>query len=407
VTRFLGVANKTEVSRPPVEFKGELGMLWRPLVLLLCSLMPTAFAATEELPSYLVWPPYLKHKNIPAAGVFHGIRGESRFETNAYGIRGPDFAAERGKEYRILFLGGSATESFYLDQDEAWPALIAKSLTVTADGRGIWIGNIGRSGHNIRDHLMEMRMLVPKLPVDVLVFMTGVNDLGLRLAQDRAHNPHFLDNKDNIAYQLKHAFSVLPDDPDLPFYRKGFLGRLLNPDTQRAKPHHVVDNAGWAFDRWRQLRRQGQLVKNLPSLDAALKEYARNIADIAELAKQMRVRIIFMTQPALWRAGLSEVEQNTLWMGGIGDYQAEGGRYYSAEALAQGLAVYNRTLLDACKRAGAECFDIAPQIKQDLSVFYDDCHFNENGAREVARATIDYLRSRSPFIPTNRAARAR
>lgn len=372
-------------------------MSLRLLVLLLCALTLTAFAATEELPSYLVWPPYLKHKNIPAPGVFHGISGESRFETNAYGIRGPDFAADRGKEYRILFLGGSATESFYLDQDETWPALIAKNLTATADGRSVWVGNIGRSGHNIRDHLVEMRVLVPKLPVDALVFMVGVNDLGLRLAQDRAHNPRFLDNKDNIAYQLKHAFSVLPDDPDLPFYRKGFLGRLLNTDAQRAKPHHIVDNAGWAFDRWRQLRKQGQLVNDLPSLDAALQEYARHVAEIAERAKQMRVRIVFMTQPALWRAGLSQTEQNTLWMGGIGDYQADGGRYYTPAVLARGLAAYNRTLLDACKRAGAECFDLAAHIKQDLSVFYDDCHFNESGAREVAKATIGYLRSKPPF----------
>ena len=366
---------------------------------LLLAFIPPVAQAQDELPSYLVWPPSLKHKNVPAPAVFRGVVGEARFETNRLGIRGPEFSRSPEDEYRILVLGGSAVESFYLDQEEAWPALVGAGLPATADGRKVWVGNLGRSGHNSRDHVMEMRLLVPRLPIDVIVVMMGVNDLGLRLAQDAAYNPAFLESPANVAYQIRHAFAVRPSDPNLPFYRQGWVGRFLGlePESLRVKPWQVVDNAGWAFQQWRELRWKGPKVTTLPALSSALEEFASNAAEIAWRGREMGARVVFLTQPALWRADLSPAELHTLWMGGIGDYQGGGASYYAAEALARGLAAYNQALLDFCNRTGAECFDLASRVPLDLTIFYDDCHFNENGARVVAESVVGYLAKRAPW----------
>jgi lysophospholipase L1-like esterase len=264
----------------------------------------------------------------------------------------------------------------------------------------VWVGNIGRSGHGSRDHVMEMRLLVPHLPVDALVVMMGVNDLGLRLAQDAAFDPNFLSTDEHVAYQTAHTFSVRPDDPNRAFYEKGVVGRLLglDPDAARRKPHQVVDNAGLVFQKWRDYRRTGTSVETLPPMDGALAEYARNAEEIVARARDLGMRVVLVTQPALWRAGLTPEETGTLWMGGIGDYQEKpGARYYTPDALGRGLAAYNRALLDVCGRTGAECVDLAPRVGQDLGTFYDDCHLNEAGARAVARAIADDLKSRSPF----------
>jgi lysophospholipase L1-like esterase len=372
------------------------------VTLVLLSLFVLAFAWAEEVlfPDYLVWPPGMRHENHPAAGIFTGIKGPSRFETNSLGIRGPEMGDDGKREYRILFLGGSATECFYLDQLEAWPALSGTMLPRTADGRPVWVGNAGRSGHNSRDHVMEMRHLIPKLRIDRVVVQMGVNDLGLRLAQGAAYNPEFLASEENVEYQLRHAFSVRPEDPNLPFYRKGYLGRLLGlrPDAPRPKPHQIVDEAGHAFARWREFRWTGKRVSELPPMGAALGEFARNAEEILRLGKGSGVDVVFLTQPALWRNGLTEAERRTLWMGGIGDFQAEPGAvYYTAGALAEALAAYNRTILEVCARTGTACLDLAPGLKQDLSVFYDDCHFNESGARQVGKAVAEFLKAREPF----------
>jgi len=354
-------------------------------------------------PEYLVWPPYMKQKSVPAPGVMIGIGGPARFETNALGIRGPDLLPSRRKEYRILFIGGSSTECFYLDQEKAWPAIVGARLGATADGRSVWAGNAGRSGHNSRDHLLEMRLMIPRLDVDAVVVTMGVNDLGLRLAQDAAFNPDFLATEANVTYQEGHAFSVHPEDPNLAFYRKGRLGRILglDPDAQRRKPYQVVDGAGLIFLKWREYRRLGPKAETLPDLTAALGEYVRNVAGIAAIAAKERLRVIFLTQPALWRAGLTDAESGVLWLGGIGDFQEKAGAtYYTAEALARGLEAYNRTLMESCAKAGAECLDLAPAIGRDLSVFYDDCHLNEPGARSMAEGVAAYLSARPPFART-------
>ncbi|HZE88847.1 MAG TPA: SGNH/GDSL hydrolase family protein [Verrucomicrobiae bacterium] len=369
---------------------------------LLAALAVSTLAVAADAPplDYMVWQPFMKQKNVPAPGVMAGIDGESHFETNSIGIRGPEFGDSRKKEYRILVGGGSATECFYLDQDEAWPALVGKGLGATADGRRTWLGSIGRSGHNSRDHVLEIRDLVPKLPVDALVVMMGVNDLGLRLAQDDAYNPDFLATEENVRYQARHAFLVHPDDPNLAFYQKGALGRLLglDPDAQRRKPWMVVDSAGKIFLKWREYRRTGSVIDKLPDLSVGLAEYARNATEIARAAKTLGVRLVFVTQPVLWRAGLTDAESSTLWMGGIGDFQEkEGGRYYAPAALAEGMAAYNRALMEACAKAGAECLDIAATTPKDLTVFYDDCHFNTSGARIVAAKIREYLAGRPPY----------
>lgn len=371
------------------------------LLALITQCVPVPARADEALfPGYLVWPPGMRHENHPAAGIFAGVEGPSRFETNGLGIRGPEMGTDRSQEFRILFLGGSATECFYLDQAEAWPALAGTMLPRPADGRRVWVGNVGRSGHNSRDHVVEMRHLLPSLQIDLVVVQMGVNDLGLRLAQGSAYNPEFLATEENVQYQLRHAFSIRPEDPNLPFYRKGYLGRLLGlaPADPSPKPHQVVDNAGHAFARWRQFRRTGKMVSDLPPLEAALEEYARNAEEIVRRGREMGVEVVFLTQPALWREALTEEEQRTLWMGGTGDFQAgPGGTYYTAGALARALTAYNRTVLEVCTRTATDCLDLVPHVKQDLSIFYDDCHFNENGARKVASVVAHFLAARAPF----------
>ncbi len=322
----------------------------------LLSCVAVAGADEPRVPENLIWPPEMRHMNRPAPGVFGGVEGESRFETNSFGIRAPELGADRSREHRILFLGGSAVECFYLDQDEAWPSLVGRSLPATADGRSIWAGNAGRSGHNSRDHLMEMEYLVPLLPVDTLVVMMGVNDLGVRLAQDAAHNPRFLEDTNNVAYQVRHAFSVVPEDPNLPFYRRGMLARILgtSPEREPPKPHQIVDQAGHAFQKWRELRAAGGRRAALPPMEAALDEFRRNAGKILERGRALSLDVVFVTQPALWRAGLSPEEESALWLGGVGDFQAgTGADYYTAEALAAGLALYNEAIIDLCARSGA------------------------------------------------------
>jgi len=130
----------------------------------------------------------------------------------------------------------------------------------------------------------------------------------------------------------------------------------------------------------------------LPDLSSALKEYSRNVNTIIDYAKSMGIRVILVTQPYLWRSGLSSEEQSLLWWGGIGNYQEElGHEYYSIEVLAEGMKMYNEMLLRICHTKNGECIDLESQLSKDTSNFYDDMHFNESGSQNVATVLGEYF----------------
>jgi hypothetical protein len=133
-------------------------------------------------------------------------------------------------------------------------------------------------------------------------------------------------------------------------------------------------------------------VDRLPDLEPGLAEFRRNLNTMADLAAAHAVRLIFLTQPTMWRQDLPARETAMLIKGRVAHPRSEGGiEYYSVKALAEGMARYNQVTLDVCRTRGMECIDLAAKLPKDLSVFYDDEHFNDRGARMVAEIVSDHL----------------
>jgi hypothetical protein len=212
---------------------------------------------------------------------------------------------------------------------------------------------------------------------------------------------------------LESAFRVYPGaGGDAPWYWRTGLGRLwltrsrLLPGRRR-DDDPVLDPSGSHVARWRAYRRQASRLRDaLPDLGPALDQYARNLERIVDAAAAEGVRPILLTQPTLWREDLSREERDLLWTGGPGlDRLAPGREYYSVAALAEGMRRYNERLLAVCRERGAECFDLAARLPRDTSVFWDDAHFTEEGARRVAGLVAGYLLER-PSRLEPRSARA-
>ena len=117
-----------------------------------------------------------------------------------------------------------------------------------------------------------------------------------------------------------------------------------------------------------------------------------------DMAEEQSVRLILMTQPTLWRSDLPKNLAALLWLGGIGDFQKESGKpYYSVDALLEGMEAYNNVLRQICHQRDLECIDLSSMLEKDTSVFYDDVHFNESGARKVANIVSKYMMDHDPF----------
>ena len=135
----------------------------------------------------------------------------------------------------------------------------------------------------------------------------------------------------------------------------------------------------------------------MPGRSRGWSAYVRNLDRIIDLAQEVDVRVILVTQPTLWREDLSEYELSRLWAGGPPFDRPTGSVYYTPEALAHAVALYNEALMALCVERGVECLDAAAQVTRTTAMFYDDTHFTEAGSSRLADLLADHLLARQPL----------
>lgn len=335
--------------------------------------------ACRPAPAFRVWPPGLEAELEPRAELMPGVSGTAHFRVSTLGFRAEERPADVA--HSILALGGSATECLYLDQDEAWPARLQAELG-TLLARRVWIANAGKSGRTTRDHALQLRHLLAQEPrFERVLLLTGVNDLCAWLAQGgkTAARP---------AEDLARAFSVLPPDftGGACWQPVALLELLRTLRVRLGGAPLVQDPAGTIYSTWRG-HRQGarRWLDALPDTAPALAEFRAALLDLLTSATRHAVQLVLVTQPALWSAELAPELEARLWLGGVGDYQQHpGSDYYTSAALARALALYNAELQAFAREHGLPLLDLARALAGDPSCFYDDVHFNEEGARRVA-----------------------
>jgi len=132
----------------------------------------------------------------------------------------------------------------------------------------------------------------------------------------------------------------------------------------------------------------------VPALELALVSYERNLKEMVRQADRLGIPIVLVTQPSLWRAGLSDEEKGQLWMGGVGEFRdTPGSLYYEPEVLEQGMNAYNQRLLEVCRETNAHCVNLAKAVPKSPEYFYDDEHFTDAGQQLVADRVAEGVRS--------------
>ena len=334
-----------------------------------------AFAQYVRPPNYSI---LLQPHGLP------GVAPKGTFTTNSLGIRGPEFSdADR---VRILCVGGSSTECLYLDDSKAWPKLLGDMLAPD-----VWVGNVGRSGRTALDHYTLLANLPEADRVEYWIVHCGINDLGQRLRGTYEQNARHTWHK-TFTYR-RPGFGGGP--LRRPYHRNLHLFRFLERFRKRLKMRikhgagaevHQDDRAIWIGER-RKHRRSSRQDRPLPQMQAFLDNYEGSLMWIVALARKRGKTLVFATQPAMWSENMTEQDRD-LCLG----TQAPNGDYYRFDGLARGMAQFNQRMRDVARREGVECVDLAAVVPGSTKAMYDDCHFNENGARIVAEELARVLR---------------
>jgi len=328
-----------------------------------------------------VWPPNFGYVFNPDPEIFRGISEESHFTINSLGYRGEKIK-NPDDEYRILIIGGSTSECLYLDNKETWPYLLMQELGETIDNKKVITMNIGKSGHGLRNNLLALKYLPDYYEPDLLIILTGANDVLFKLSRKNAWQPF---NEDEYDRTESYTFSVTPEYS----WKSTIIYKIYKVIRLKSENINPQDGIGETLVENRLKRQNAEnWINEIPDLTLALDDYEKIIERVIELSKERDSSIIYLTQPYLYKENMTSEEDASLWM--TYDF---GDIYYPTETMIYSMEEFNNRLLEVCEdNKDVFCMDLEKKVPKSFDYMYDDMHFNENGAKFVAKEISSFMK---------------
>jgi lysophospholipase L1-like esterase len=287
---------------------------------------------------------------------------------NILGFRGAPPPANFDDYLTIVTIGGSTTECFYLSDGKTWPDLLGAKLS--RDFPKLWINNAGLDGATTYRHLILLEDFVVKLKPKLVLFLVGINDVGVGQIHDKP--------KGGFGGWLKamtnqsEVYSL-----GLNIYRY-FIAR------NRGLHHVEVD-----------LKAQGTLEvaagdqdKTMRKYREALPYYRYRLEKLIRVSRDHGIEPVFITQPTLYGPGIDPATGVDLGKVKLGE-NLNGALMYAV------IEMYNDTLRQVAAKDQVLLIDLARELPRNSAYYYDYLHYTEAGAAEVAEIIYRELR---PFL---------
>ncbi len=319
--------------------------------------------------------PFMRRITHPSVHL-PGIQGDSLYTTNSVGLRGPEWGDD--DDVRILVVGGSTAECLYLDDAEAWPALLQVSLA-TESGRRVSVGNAGQPGRNSWDHLVLVEGIPEAGACDLVIVLCGWNDVCQVLGGSWASVESLARERAVLSYRVPAGSPLLHRSAI--FFRLRQAMSALKAYTSADRIAIQDDDGAWVAAR-RKARLAYPLRDRPVDWVAARRAYGGVLERIVASIRRRGAVPVLLTQPTLISERMTPEQEGLLYMGALGWE----GFTLPPESFLRGLRALNAEMVDVAGRMGVECIRLDLAVPSDETAFYDDCHFNEGGARAVAAA---------------------
>ncbi|MCX7144071.1 MAG: GDSL-type esterase/lipase family protein [Proteobacteria bacterium] len=306
--------------------------------------------------------------------VMPGIEGVQHVTTDAKGFRTTlpvDYRQKPAGTLRVFAVGGSTTEQIYLDDRKTWTHLLQEEMAAAGKTR-VEVVNTGVSGLRTPHHLATLNHIAPYQP-DLVVILMGVNDWIhqiLEATDESRRGPGRWWR--NMSYP----------NTALVFLSRQVRSAMRRADSQAASgpaKAKVEDFDGSYYSKQNDSLSRPQ--RTFPGEIRVSPDYVAATQQLIAACKTLKMRCVFVTQPTAYDPGIDPALKRRLWM------TPPGVNYTLPLAeMAQFARAYNRSLVDTVRSHGGEVCDVVPALPPTTGYFYDDCHFNENGARVMARA---------------------
>jgi lysophospholipase L1-like esterase len=300
---------------------------------------------------------------------------------NKIGFRGPPLPNDNVRTLRVLTIGGSTTECFYLSDGKGWPALLYRDLRQHFSP--LWLNNAGLDGHSTFGHLLLLRSLDARIRPDVALFLTGINEIG----RDEANIFDIVIAPGLHFGSIKEFIKTLGNYSEVVSLGLNIYRSWMARDMQVAHNPHVPTPqdmvARFTLDRRRQI---------LEAQAKSLAGYARRLQELIALTRKRGIMPVFMTQPALFGDQIDPTTHVDL-----ARYPFQGMDGSTAWAVLQ---LYNDVTRRIAAKHQVPLIDLANEMPKDSAYYYDPAHYNNAGARKVseivARNLCPILAARFP-----------
>ncbi|MBX7167571.1 MAG: SGNH/GDSL hydrolase family protein [Pirellulales bacterium] len=318
--------------------------------------------------------PETAYRFAPDPKIIFGVAPRTRSSYNAQGLRGPDWSARR-ERLRVLCIGGSTTECYYVDDQDAWTNVLAQELTARLN-EPCWVGAAAvsemASGHHAR--FIATSPLVDE--VDCLVVMPGANDLV------------------RILLGLDQGDARVPTWYGLQF-------------VQVSKNYWNVDrqNGFWADETGQRLQGVLRLGRAIPARpidwQAETTHYAQRLVNLCVAAKHRKPRLFLVTQPYLWDQQLTpQGVKRLLWARAVPTPRPW--EFLNSRDLRRVADAFNAEVVRAAREQGCELVDGAAAINGHERCFYDDFHLNDAGCVALVQTLAESIVRRMAAEPARR-----
>lgn len=328
-----------------------------------CGLAEGFLRGTRTPPAFHLRPPGTVYEYQANSFQMPGVFDEAHSTINSRGIRGAELPADRAA-YRLLCVGGSTTECYYLDDVEAWPAVLGEQLNA-AGKRPVWVGSAGYSEYGVAQHARFVAQSPLFDEVDCVVVLAGVNDL----------------------LQTLLGLSANEDLPGPWWYRTQLVDLAKETWNLRLGQGLVVDREGnrLGMARW------GREIRPRPlDIDQWLANYELRLRSLTAAAKQRRVRLVLVTQPVLWDDFLSTLGLRRLRWARVYPIPRSWD-LLEAGPLRKAMDQYNQRLRETAASTGVELVDAAAKMTAVEMHFYDDFHLTETGCRTLGELLAEAI----------------
>lgn len=272
--------------------------------------------------------------------------------------------------YRIFTLGGSTTYSYLLPYEETYPARLEAKLKNASPRRTFQVQNAScdwySTEHSIIRYLFYVRYYKPHL----VIINHAVNDLIRSFAPEWWCRPGDAFRRDYSHYLgpvvgLERTRVKYFPFTELLLYKK-IRSVFFAPDA--AQQLKTLDGEDPDFARKVRMLTHAEPVRDFKSLQT----FEENLRTLVRLIRADNVGVIVVTEPSIYRRGLSERELRKLYFAPL--HCSERGVFPDVESMEYGMGLFNAVVRKVARELGVPLIDLAAAIPKEEKYFFDDVH---------------------------------